>query len=180
MLSLGFTPFSYSSVASRFLLGLARADARANLADPSKGERNGEEEKEGERKKKWKKENKSKEGRGQSLIHSSRRNGSLLLKYASAVVSAGGYAYIDLPARHGVNIHAGLSEKSPARASRALFANVRLEKADAFCVWILYLYPSGQLIAISNGLTTDSFLCRQRPSYFLCFVRSPCLLFHVT
>lgn len=155
MLSLRFP--SFLILPSRFLLGLARTDARANLPDPPEGEE-------------WRKKRTKKKTKVLFMVL---RNGSLLLKYALAVGSAGSYAYIDLPARYGVNIHAGKISIQHGSFNRE---RVRLEKANAPGVWISCFIP-GPLIAISDALTTNSLLSRKCPEPFPVLYASSVLFF---
>lgn len=121
-----FPFFSYSY--SRFLPGLTRKDARTNLLDPR-----------GKTKKRKIKIKEKKRRNGKVLFTALRNGKCLLLKYAPPIESAASYAYIDLPARHSVNIHGGY-RKNRHRAFEAL--DVRAEKANPPSVFDS-LFPLG-------------------------------------
>lgn len=127
---------------------------RTNLLDPR------------ERPKKEK--NKRKEEEMANILFTALRNGNLLLKYVPPIESAASYAYIDLPARHGVNIHGGY-RKNRHRASKLWTSERRKQTPRAF----RFLVSPRVVIAISNALTTNSLLS----SPLFCALRAHCSLF---
>lgn len=115
-----------------------------------------------------KRKNKRIEEEMANILFTALRNGNLLLKYVPPIESAASYAYIDLPARHGVNIHGGY-RKNRHRASKLWTSERRKQTPRAF----RFLVSPRVVIAISNALTTNSLLS----SPLFCALRAHCSLF---
>lgn len=120
-----FLSYSYS----RFLPGLTRKDARTNLLDPR-----------GKTKKRKIKIKEKKRRNGKVLFTALRNGKCLLLKYAPPIESAASYAYIDLPARHSVNIHGGYRKNRHRAFSKFWTSGRRKQTPRAFSI---PCFPSG-------------------------------------